>query len=132
MAAVSTPNLVVTKDLDNRIVHVKYTIGFDSFDQASNLNYKHVAQLMGDDTNVTGDPANAAPDEVLATLKSEVVQANGQAQVVVDFTQEFPKSLLNEDIGAPNPDEVRAKVTLTPILPVQIVRESNLYLESIS
>ena len=92
MAAVSTPNLVVTKDLDNRIVHVKYTIGFDSFDLATNLNYKHVAQLMGDDTNVTGDPAYAAPDEVLATLKSEVVKANGQAQVVVDFTQEFPRA----------------------------------------
>lgn len=127
---------MVTKDLDNREVHATYVIDFDFFDNATNLRY----ELIGDDTNVAGDPASAAPDEVLATLRSDVVRAgeapavngNGLPQLPVDITQEFAKSTLNEDIGTPNPDEIRVKVTLTPLLPVQIVRESNLYLESIT
>jgi hypothetical protein len=140
MAAVNTPNLVVTPKQDNREVNVTYEIDFDFFDNATNLRYKHVVELIGDDTNVPGDPASSAPDEVLATLRSDVVRAgeapdvngNGLPRLPVHLTQEFGKSTLNEDIGNPNPDEIRVKVTLTPLLPVQIVRESNLYLESIT
>ena len=77
---------------------------------------------------------------MIATLRSEVVRAgeapavndNGLPRLPVDLTQVFAKSALNEDIGNPNPDETRIKVTLTPLLPVQTVRESNLYLESIT
>ena len=139
MAAVSTPNLVVTKVLDNREVNATYDIDFDFFDNATNLRYKHVVELIGDDTNVAGDPASFAPDDVLATLTSEVVRAgeapavngNGLPRLPVDLTQVVAKSTLDEDIGN-NPDEIRIKVTLTPLLPVQTVRESNLYLESIT
>ena len=134
MAAISTPNLVVTKDLDNRELNVTYDIDFDVFDNATNLRYQHVVELIGDDTNVAGDPASSAPDDVLATLKSEIVRAgnapevngNGLPRLPVDLTQDFAKSTLNEDIGNPNPDEIRIKVTLTPLLPKQTVRESNL------
>ena len=140
MAAASTPNLVVTKELDNRKVDATYDIDFDFFDNATNLRYKHVVELIGDDTNVAGDPPSSAPDDVLATLRSEVVRAgeapamndNGLPRLRVNLTEVFAKSTLNEDIGNPNPDEIRIKVTLTPLLPVQTVRESNLYLESIT
>ena len=140
MAAVSTPNLVVTPEQDNRKVNGTYAIDFDFFDKATNLRYKHVVELIGDDTNVAGDPPSSAPDDVLATLRSEVVRAgeapamndNGLPRLRVNLTEVFAKSTLNEDIGNPNPDEIRIKVTLTPLLPVQSVRESNLYLESIT
>jgi hypothetical protein len=140
MAAASTPNLVVTKDLDNRKVNATYDIDFDFFDNATNLRYKHVVELIGDDTNVAGDAPSSAPDDVLATLRSEVVRAgeapdlndNGLPRLRVNLAEVVAKSTLNEDIGNPNPDEIRIKVTLTPLLPVQTVRESNLYLESIT
>jgi len=103
MASVSTPDLVVTKDLDNRELNVNYDIDFDFFDNATNLRYKHVVVLIGDDTNVAGDPSSSAPDEVLATLRSEVVRAgeapevngNGLPKLPVDLTQDFAKSTLN-------------------------------------
>jgi hypothetical protein len=140
MAAVSTPNLVVVEKLDNREVNVTYQIDFDFFDNATNLRYKHVVELIGDDTNVAGDPASSAPDDVLAKLKDEVVRAanapatngNGLPRLPVTLKQEVAKSTLNEDVGNPNPDEIRVKITLTPLLPEEIVRESNLYLESIT
>jgi hypothetical protein len=140
MAAVSTPNLVVVPIQDNRDVDVKYQIDFDFFDNATNLRYRHLVQLIGDDTNVTGDPASSAPDEVFATLVDNVVRAtdanstngNGLPRLEVDIKKVFGKSSLNEDIGTPNPDEIRVKVTLTPLLPVQVVRESNLYVEAIT
>jgi hypothetical protein len=140
MAALTTPNLVVTPIQDNRDVDVEYKIDFDFFDNATNLRYRHLAQLIGDDTNVTGDPASSAPDEVLATLRDEVVRAtdadevngNNLPRLGVEIKQVVGKSLLNEDIGNPNPDEIRVKVTLTPLLPTPIVRESNLHVESIT
>lgn len=140
MATVSTPNLVVTPKLDNRELQVIYDIDFDFFDNETNLRYRHVVEAIGDDTNVAGDPASSAPDDVLTKLRDEVVRAsdaqdqngNGLPRFHVEFTELVAKSTLNEDIGNPNPDEIRVKVTLTPLLPVQVVRESNLYLESIT
>lgn len=49
------------------------------------------------------------------------------------LTRTLGKSSLNEDTGiVPNPDEIRAKVTLTPALPSVQNAESNLYTENIS
>ena len=133
MASVSTPNLDVEIQNDNRQLNVDYTITFDAFDQASQLSYKHVTQVIGDDTNVAGDPSTVAPDDVLETIINDVVQANGATSLPVTIQHVVGKSKLNEDTGSAfNPDEIRVKVTLTPILPLQIVRESNLYLESIN
>jgi hypothetical protein len=135
MATIGPVQLTVTKDLDNRIVDVAYTISFSAFDKTTNLPYTQVVQLFGDDTLVAGDPINAAPDDPIpgGLLAVNTVQANGQNSLPVTLTKTLGKSNLNEDTGVvPNPDEIRAKVTLTPALPSVQNAESNLYTESIS
>ena len=111
MAAVSTPNLVVTKEHDNREIKATYVIDFDFFDNATNLRYKHVVELIGDDTNVAGDPATSAPDDVLATLRSEVVRAgeapelngNGLPRLPVDLKQVFGEEHAQRGHRQPEP-----------------------------
>jgi hypothetical protein len=57
----------------------------------------------------------------------------GRANVHRVHKKTLPLSALNEDQPpAPNPDELRAQITLTPVAPVAIVRESNQVLLSIS
>lgn len=136
MATIGPVQLTVTQELDNRVVNVKYTISFSAFDKTTNLPYTQVVRLFGDDTNVAGDPLTAAPDDVIpgGLLAINTVQANGQNSQAVTLTKTLGKSALDEDTGAaaPNPDEIRAKVTLTPALPTVQNAESNLYTESIT
>ncbi len=134
MATIGPVQLTVTPNLDNRIVNVKFTISFSAFDKTTNLPYTQVVRLFGDDTNVAGDPITAAPDDVIpgGLLAVNTVQANGQNSLAVTLTKTLGKSALNEDTGVvPNPDEIRAKVTLTPALPSVQNAESNVYTESI-
>ena len=54
------------------------------------------------------------------------VASNGQASVHRTRTGTLALNALNEDQGAvPNPDELRAQVTATPVQPVSVVRESS-------
>src|SRR5690349_1690353 len=131
MATIGPVQLTVTRDLDNRIVNVKYAIAFSAFDKTTNLPYTQVVQLFGDDTLV-GDPVTAGADDAIpgGLLAVNTVQANGQNSLAVTLTKTLGKSALDEDTGAiPNPDEIRAKVTLTPQLPSVQNVESNLYTE---
>jgi hypothetical protein len=135
MATIGPVQLTVTPNLDNRVVNVSYTITFSAFDKTTNLPYSQVVRLFGDDTSVAGDPISAAPDDVIlgGVLAVNTVQANGQNSLAVTLTRTLGKSSLNEDTGiVPNPDEIRAKVTLAPALPSVQNAESNLYTESIS
>jgi hypothetical protein len=54
------------------------------------------------------------------------VSSNGAASIHRTRTRTLPLGNLNEDSGAvPNPDELRAVVTLTPVAPAAVSRESN-------
>ena len=135
MATIGPVQLTVTPNLDNRVVNVSYTITFSAFDKTTNLPYSQVVRLIGDDTNVAGDPLIAAPDDLITggLLAFNTVQANGQNTRTVTLTRTLGKSALDEDTGAvPNPDEIRARVTLTPALPSALNAESNLYSENIT
>jgi hypothetical protein len=135
MATIGPVQLSVSPNLDNRVVKVSYTITFSAFDKTTNLPYSQVVRLFGDDTAVPGDPISAAPDDAIVggLLAVNSVRANGQNTLDVNVTGTLGKSVLDEDkTDAPNPDEIRAKVTLTPALPSVQNAESNLIAESIS
>jgi len=54
-------------------------------------------------------------------------RANGARTLARHFTKVFCTTDLNEDRGTvSNPDEIRALVTLTPVMPSAVKRESNL------
>ena len=60
------------------------------------------------------------------------VQASGKTTLKRTWKKTFRKSDLDEDRGSmPNPDEIRANVTLTPVLPSAAKAESNLVTKKI-
>jgi len=110
-------------------VEVAYDITFDDFDQKSNQPYVEVCRLVGDDT-LAGDPAEAAPDETIGFMTPlffRDTRSDGKPSISRAFTKTFRMRDLDEDRGTvPDPDEIRAMVTLTPVVPSAATRESNL------
>lgn len=110
------------------VVEVKYEIAFDSYDQSSNQIYAEVCKLIGDDT-IGGDPPAASTDDTLGFLTPlffRNTQSNEQPTLSRHWKKTFRKAELDEDRGLiPNPDEIRALVTLTPLPPGAASRESN-------
>jgi hypothetical protein len=114
-------------------IEVEYDIVFSSYDQASNQPYAESCRLVGDDTGIF--PAEDGVDDPIpgGTLFPPInfppfnqVASNGQISVHRTRTRTLPLSNLNEDAApVPNPDELRALVTLTPVAPVAVSRESN-------
>ena len=127
MATIGPVELKIRMQGDQAHVGVTYDIGFDSYDQNSDQAYVEVCRLIGDDTG-TGDPP--AADHTLGFLTPLFVtntSSNGQPTLKREWTKTFRKTELDEDRGAmPNPDEIRAVVTLTPVQPAPVTRESNM------
>jgi hypothetical protein len=101
------------------MVHVTYDILFSQRDLQTNQIYKEECRLIGDDTGV-GDPPAAGDDDTLGFLtplfNNDTAPQGGSPRLSRHFMKAFPKSDLNEDRGSiPNPDEIRALVTLTPL-----------------
>jgi hypothetical protein len=113
-------------------VSVEYDIVFSSYDQNSNQPYAEACRLIGDDTGIV--PAEDGVDDAIPGGQLfplfpippfNQVSSNGAASVHRVRTRTLPLSNLNEDQApTPNPDEIRAQVTLTPVLPVAVARES--------
>lgn len=110
------------------VVDVRYDIVFDSYDQNSNQVYAEVCRLMGDDT-ILGDPPAAGTDDTLGFLTPlffRNTRSDGQPSLSRHWTRTFRLADLDEDRGPiPNPDEIRALVTLNPLPPAATSRESN-------
>jgi len=132
VATIGPVELKIRLSGNDAIVDVAYTITWDSYDKASNHPYVEVCQLIGDDT-ATGDPP--APDHALGFLSpigASHVMASGKTSLKRAWKKTFRKTELDEDRGAmPNPDEIRAVVTLTPVLPVGAKAESNMVTKKI-
>jgi hypothetical protein len=116
-------------------VEVEYDIVFSSFDQNSNQPYTELCRLIGDDSGIV--PAEDGVDDVIVGGQLfpppiiippfNQVASNGVATLHRKRTKTLPLSALNEDqVAVPNPDEIRAQVSLTPVQPVSVSRQSNL------
>ena len=132
MATIGPVELKIRMRGNEAHVGVTYEIAFDSYDQHSDQPYVEVCRLIGDDTG-TGDPP--APDHTLGFVTPLFVTntaSNGEATLKREWTKTFRKTDLDEDRGSmPNPDEIRAIVTLTPVLPTATKAESNLVTKKI-
>lgn len=105
---------------DNASVQVGYTVSASSHDLASAQTYRDVCELIGDDTPGDGT------DDLLVKLREEIIVFTSNTPHFTRSIQQFvPLTQLDEDAGIVvlEEDEIRARVTLTPI---PTSRESNL------
>ena len=136
MASISSITLdPISVVVANASVEVNVTVAFSSYDVNSNQQYKMVCKLVGDDTpeGNADEPiinGNLTPAINLPGLPpidlGQLIQADGLTSKTFTFTKTLAKADLNEDVApAPNPDEIQAEVTLMPILPGTVTRQSN-------
>ena len=134
MASIGVPSLTISGSPSPGFstVTVSYDIAFSAFDKAADQPYTEIIRLIGDDTGVAGDPAAAAPDDTLLVFTPVTVRASmivaPATTLKRTITRNVNNATLNEDkLDAPNPDEIRAVVQLTPQMPAPAgPRESNL------
>ena len=128
MATISTPQLSIVRDVDNADITVTYTVTWSAFDQLTNLSYTESWKLIGDDTGQDGDNLPVGDDTIPMGLMSFPLgglRSNGQATTSRTLNKTIGWDDLNEDDNGANlDDEIRAVVTLTPVLPVTTSRES--------
>ena|SRR5688572_6564157 len=122
MASIQPITLRISNQLPNGLVSIdiSYVVSASNHDLASEQNYREICVLIGDDTPGDGT------DDVIRTVVDQTLVFSGtfphQSRAIQFF---MPASQLNEDSGIPilDADEIRARVTLTPI---PTSRESNL------
>lgn len=122
MASIQPITLRISPTLPNGMVSVdiSYTVSASNHDLASEQNYRELCELIGDDTPGDGT------DDIIRKVVDQTLVFSGtfphQSRAIQFF---MPASQLNEDATGPflEADEIRARVTLTPI---PTSRESNL------
>jgi hypothetical protein len=122
MASIQQVTLTITPvpNSANVSIDVGYVVSGSGHDLATGQNYREVCQLIGDDTPGDGK------DDILRTIFDTTTVFTGNSVHFTRAIQLFlPRSVLDEDNEGPQiqEDEIRAKVTLTPI---PTSRESNL------
>ena len=120
MARIGPIQLDVKIKGEKATVDVKYDILFSQTDVKKKQSYEEECRIIGDDTHA-GDPPAAGGDdtlEFLTPLFNKPVKPGKTETVSRHVKKTFRALDLNEDGGAiPNPDEIRALVTLTPAPP---------------
>ena len=106
---------------DTANADVTYEIRFSKTDVKKGQAYEEECRLIGDDTH-KGDPAEAGGDDHIEFLSpmfnKDVAPVDGGQTLARQFTKSFRAMDLNEDRQSiPNPDEIRARVTLRPAPP---------------
>ncbi len=120
MARISAVKLTVKIKGETATAEVAYDILFSKTDIKNKQAYDEDCRLIGDDTHA-GDPASAGGDDLLEFLTpmfNKPVKPGTKDTVSRKHKKSFRALDLNEDMNAvPNPDEIRARVTLLPVAP---------------
>ncbi len=120
MARIGPVKLNVKITGETAKVDVKYDILFSKTDQKNKQAYEEECRLIGDDTHAA-DPPAAGDDETLEFLTPlfhKDVKPGKTETMARHHKKSFRALDLNEDMNAiPNPDEIRALVTLRPAPP---------------
>jgi hypothetical protein len=137
MAKIGPVKLKIDVQGAQATLDVAYDIEFSAHDRQSQQAYKEECRLIGDDTNV-GDPPAAGGDDTLGFLTPpffDDTKAGDSPTLARHWTKTVRKNDLDEDRGAfSDSDELRARVTLTPVPPATgkaVHRESNLVRKNI-
>ena len=101
-------------------VDVTYDVLFSQTDVKNKQAYEEECRLIGDDTNAA-DPPEAGGDDTLGfmtPLFNKNVAPGNTPTLARHIKKSFRTLDFDEDRGAiPNPDEIRALVTLRPAAP---------------
>lgn len=119
MARIGPVKLDVRIKGEKATVDVTYDILFSQTDVKKKQSYQEECRIIGDDTH-RADPPEAGGDDTLSSSPRCSTSRSSRAdRDRVEAPPETFRALdLNEDQGSiPNPDEVRALVTLRPALP---------------
>ncbi len=124
MAIISPVTLSISRSGADALIEVRYTITGDIRDRITNQPYVEICRLIGDDT-----PGDGTDDIIRdGTLQDKVVAFTfGRPDIPRVIKAKLPASFLDEDSGGPalDVDEIRAEVSLIPVLPTMSSRESN-------
>jgi hypothetical protein len=109
-------------DVGNAIVDVHVDVSYSRSDKDANTPYKMVCTLLGHDPagGEFGEDAvdDVIPNGTLTPVGGQIIRADGLNLQTFDFNTTVALDDLDEDFfGAANPDEIKARVDLTPILP---------------
>jgi hypothetical protein len=134
MAQILDVQLQITPDTDINFLNftVEYDVVFTTFDIKSDLPYGKTYVVIGVDTPaaVTGppaDPAEAGGNDTLATVKFGSISAGGAKISHQKDVIRVARVTADEDKPPiPNPDELQVRVELTPFLPTNTARVSNI------
>ena len=120
MATIGPVKLALKVKGETATVDVTYDITFSKTDIKNKQAYEEECRIIGDDTHA-GDPPEAGGDETLefiTPLFNKDVKPGKKETVSRRHKKSFRALDLNEDTGSiPNPDEIRALVTLRPAPP---------------
>jgi hypothetical protein len=120
VARIGAIKLTVKIKGETATADVAYDILFSKTDIKNKQAYEEECRLIGDDTHA-GDPVEAGGDDVLEFMTpmfNKAVKPGKTDTVSRKHKKSFRALDLNEDMNAiPNPDEVRARVTLRPAPP---------------
>ncbi len=130
MATISNLDLNIVRDVANAEITVEFDINWSTFDQATNLQYLVSWTLIGDDTGFDNDLLGADDEIPMGLMPIVKLSSRGNASTHysnADSPHTIAWADLDEDPQSwANPDEIRAVVTVTPLLPTTVTRESNL------
>ena len=108
------------------LVQVSYTLTATLHDAPHQQAYRELVQLVGDDQGSGED----GQSELIANgtiFDGTVVFTTSTVAFTQTRERTVPIAILDEDPGVfPRPDEIRARVTLTPLAAASPTRDSNL------
>ena len=115
-------------DVANAIVDVHVDVSYSRSDKDANTPYRMVCRLLGHDAVPEGleDDVDDAIPGTLTPDGGQIIRADGLNLQTVDLNATVSLDKLDEDfLTLSNPDEIKAHVELTPILPKATEAESN-------
>ncbi|MEO1009570.1 MAG: hypothetical protein AAFX79_13490 [Planctomycetota bacterium] len=127
MARITGSKLSISVDVANAIVQLETRVEFSEFDRRTELLYELGHALYGDDTHVRpADRWAFGDDPIDDDIGSVRFTAEGDTERWIPFVIKVPLSKLDEDRPRNSPDDIRARLKLTPQLPQVHTFESNL------
>lgn len=132
MASINNVDLNIVRDVANGEVTIEFDVNWSSFDQATNLPYLVSWTLIGDDTDIFGDLGLLGPDDAIPMGLMPLLRLSSNGNASTHYSNaDNPKTIAWADLDEDpqtwaNPDEIRAVVTVSPLLPTTVSKESNL------
>jgi hypothetical protein len=120
MAKIGAVKLKIDIAGEEATLDVTYNVMFGANDRKAKQLYKEECRIIGDDTNASDGPAAGGDDMLgfLTPLFNKEISSDEDGTIERHFTRTIRRRDLDEDRGdIPNPDEIRALVTLTATTP---------------